>query len=498
MSQDLRTTATENTSRRHILRSVAGILGVGISSGVGEAAQSISPSADSNNQSMDYQQSPPLHSQGKRLAYVTLPGFSGVALLANLPYLLNTSTGPQPIIFIDTYDYNRIRNWAQKSDDTWIRDGAVAYGQMLQRGAIQPVDYARFYPDHIQQQNLQRNQAVLEEIHDERQQRIAVDASEGSLKYNLGTYQKPLLAQLGEDLDDFSDSRRNEKKRQRKLDRGGGMPNAWNARVVNQYVTALTIRKNIDKNSNLNVKYILGEGETAIFEEFLHVAKTRNNIPSHLKRLEPGDHIIDLTREQFTPTRESLDVVGEIAAKMTGVQQNEWNMFAPTLATPQYNHLFHMPTIREEMRGEPDTDALIEEATSVVDAVERRTDTIPTSREISYAAEYVGDEIPASQLQDGDLRESFGYAAKLLQYSNELDSLIHEGGVSETAGLIAASVVSDPSRHNNEDTVFQQTENMIRRFNPPSLTEPQLMAYRRRKDAWEESPDWYLTTDRKR
>jgi hypothetical protein len=492
-----------DTSRRQILKSVAGMLpALGGSWGGG---QLISPPTDISRQSMDQRTSTNLiHPQkGKRIAYVTLPGLSGVALLANLPYLLNISTGPQPVVFMDIYDYHRIGNWSLESDDTWIRDGAVAYGQMLQRGAIQPIDYGHFYPKHIQQENLQRNQTILSEVSDERQQEIAADGSKGSLKYNLGTYQKPILSNLGEDIDGFKKARRNEKKRRQKLDRGGGMPNAWNERVTNQYVASLTVRKNVDNITNLAVKYVLGEGETGIFEEFLATARKQKPMPFYLRRLgdddfELEDHIIDLARQEFAPTRESLDEVAEIAAKMEGIQQSEWNIFGTTLGTPQYSHVFNISNIQSQMDGEVNEKALRQEAASIINALEKRTANEPTSSHIRYVAEHVGEEIPSSQIQDGDLQESLGYAARLCQYSNELDSLIHEGGVSEPAALIAASVVSNPSAHHNEGTVFQQTEKMIRRFNPPSQEESQLMAFRRRYDNWRNSPDWYLSHDRSR
>lgn len=496
-----------DASRRQVLTSVGGGLAATLSGLLGVTyRKNISPSTDSTTQRMTQHSNStaPFSQRPQRSAYVALPGGSMTSLLANLPYIVNIATEQLPVVLVDKHDYNRIQTWGAKgAGGPGNLNVALAYGTLHRQGVIQLVDYSDFYPQYEQKSTLQQNRALIEQLSDDVQQRAAVQSADGWVDYGRGAYQDQFRASLGKEVSRFRNARRTDEKRRDKLDRGLSAPSKWNERVLNRYLAALHIRQYADDILNLDVKGIIGEGESATIGRILASA---DELPAaniaHIKNLDPAIHLGDLTTEMVAPTREALDFIAEIATDISGVQHQDWITIGSTLAIPQYHNLFDMETIQEQTQEGTDTDALAEEAMLAVTTLRRRTEDGPSSHKMSYMTEWIGEQMsssyPSGQTQSWGLTEMADYAVNLSQYSSELRSLVKDSNISQAAALVGVSVVSDPSPRDDLSAIHQRSEDIINRLNPPLVDEAQLKAARRRGTAWDEHPDWYEMTNRAR
>ncbi|WP_227380619.1 hypothetical protein [Haladaptatus halobius] len=396
---------------------------------------------------------------------------------------------------MDRHDYNRIWGWALKENSSqWIRNLALSYTLLTQRGVIRPINYAQFYQKSTQQRNLRQAQTILKRASDNAHTRAAKQGAKGWLDFSRGDYQASFRAQLGEDPGSFGNARQLDKARWHKLKRGGGEPSEWNKRVFAQYLAALHVRQYADKALNLDVKRIIGQGESAIIREILNAKKGQYDgaLSNHLLELEP---------DKLGHTREALDIIGEIAAEITGTEHNEWAYLAPTLAIPQSHELFKLRTIKSQLHHGLNMDTLVDEGSYVVDALKQRTEHNP-SMNVEHAAEWLAESehIPGSpsKSQQKNLVNLTTHAVNLSEYSPELERLVKRDGISRAGALIGYSVMADPSIRGGDEYMYQQCENLINRFRTPELDEEELMAFRRRKEGWDDNPDWYLDPDRQR
>lgn len=450
---------------------------------------------------MDQRASSSSTTRGKqRPAFVALPGLSTASLLANLPYLMTGWTGLKPTILMDTHDYNRLQGIALTATDApWNRNLAMAYGHLLQRGVIRLIDYGEFYRNSVQQRTIQQNRDALAEISTGTQKRAAERAAKGRIAYQRGEYQESFRVNLGEDLDTFIGGRRTENARRNKLKRGCADPREWNEQIFDQYAAALEVRRCADDVfDHLDVKRVIGEGESSIL--------TADSLGRHADHLTAPDVSPTHTVQELPPgelaiTRNIFEMIGEIAAEITGVQHDDWVVLGPTLAIPQHDDdLFNISTIETQVRCGLDTTKLAEEAADVVSYLQTR---IENESGAEYAARWLAESeiMPFSpnKEQIRSITEVTEYATTLTQYTNELRPLVKSGEVSDAAALIATSILSDPPPHNDLGSIYQRGEDLIHRLDPPSVDEEQLIAIRRRKQGWDESRDWYeQTTDRRR
>lgn len=483
----------EDISRRRVLASFAGAGTTAIGGWLGHSHQDISHPEESENSMSNGNHTTERPSAKTRLAYVTLPALSTASLLSNLPYLMNGSSRLQPVILMDIHDYNRLQAVALKEPNSpWNQSLAMAYGHLLRRGVIQLIDYAEFYSEYAQQKTLTQNREVLENVADDAQKRAAIDAANGRISYQRGEYQESFRANLGEDLDVFIGGRQTEEARCRKLQRECIDPREWNEQILNQYAAALEVRGVADEVfDHLDVKYIIGEGESAIVGN--------GSLTADASHVQDQRHIERLPPSELEYTRDIFETLGELAVEMTGVQHDDWVLIAPTLAIPQYDALFDMSRIRNQVESGVDPENLSKEVEDTVEVLRRRTEDSPDP---TSAVEWLmeSDIMPFS---DSDpyrqrLIKMGNYATTLSQISNELRPLVRSGEVSHVAGLISASIVSDPPPHDDLDTIYQQGEDLINRLNPPSVDTEQITAIRRRKQEWNEASDWYETSDRAR
>jgi hypothetical protein len=480
-------------SRRCVLTSLAGIVPTYLNDWFrGYHHQNISPSTNSTKPMKEGEYAAPTQSTGeKRLAYVTLPGLSTASLLANLPYLMNGSSTRRPIILMDIHDYNRLQAVALKETDSpWNQSLAMAYGHLLRRGVVQLIDYAEFYSNHTQKKILKQNQEILEKVPNDEQKRAAIQAAQGRINYQRGEYQESFRENLGEDLDVFINGRKTEKRRQRKLKRGCTDPFEWNEQIFNQYAAALEVRGVADEIfDHLNVKYVIGEGESMIIDE--------NGLGPGALHIPDRSHIEKLPPKELEYTREIFETIGQLAVENTGVQHDDWMLLAPTLAIPQYDDVFNISVMQNEIERELNPERISREVADVVTHLENQREKGPDP---TSAVEWLmeSDIMPfaGGQQQRQSLIKMTNYAMTLAQYSDALRPLIWDNRVSQVAGLIGASIISDPSPHDDLDDLYQQGEKLIKRLDPPSVNGEELLAIRRRKRGWDETLDWYEMTNR--
>lgn len=484
----------DNISRRRILALFTGIGTTAIGGWLGYGRhQDISHSEECEKPMDNGIHNAAQSTEKARLAYVTLPGLSTASLLANLPYLMNGSSRLQPIILMDIHDYNRLQAVALKEPESpWNQSLAMAYGHLYRRGVVQLIDYGEFYSGYHQQKTLTQNREVLEKVDNDAQRQAAIKAAKGRIAYQRGEYQEPFRENLGEDLDVFVGGRRTEEARRRRLERGCGDPLEWNEHILNQYAAALNVRGVAnDVFDHLNVRYIIGEGESVIVGE--------DGIAAKASHIQDQGQIEKLPPDELRYTRGIFEAIGKLAVEMTGVQHDDWMLIAPTLAIPQYDDLFDISRIRNRVESGLDSENLSEEVEDVVEALNRRTKDSPDP---TSAVEWLmeseimpfADEDPHRQR----LINLSNYATTLTQISDELRPMVRSGKVSHVAGLIGASIVSDPPPHDDLDSIYQQGESLINRLNPPSGNAEQLTAIRRRKQKWDEASDWYEIGDRPR
>jgi hypothetical protein len=485
-----------NASRRRVLVSFAGAVTTSLNDWFrDEYHQDISSSTNSNRPMKQGEPSTFTQHPRKRLAYVALPGLSIASLLANLPYLMYGSSKLRPVIIMDIHDYNRLQAVALKETESpWNQSLAMASGHLLQRGVIRLIDYSEFYRNHTQQRIIEQNRAALEKIPVNDQKRAAKRAAQGRIEYQRGEYQESFREDLSEDLDTFIGGRRTEEARRKKLKRGLGSPLEWNERIFNQYAAALEIRRCADDVfDHLNVEYVLGEGESAIIKGNEFSVDT-----SYIAEGKPDSNIEYLPPEYLKPTREAFDAIGEIAREITGVQHDDWVLLAPNLAIPQYDDLFDISTMETQIEDGLDPENVADEVIDVVTLLDKWTEESKTDYVAEWFVENETMPFADSPARKQGITEILNYRTSLAQFSDELRDWIWDDKVTHVAGLIGASIVSDPSPHDDLDIVYQRGEEIINRLNPRSITETELVPIRRRMQEWGKSSDWYETTDRSR
>lgn len=484
-------------SRRRVLASFAGVVTTGLNSWFrGEYHQDISSSTNSNRPMKQGKRPTSPQYSRKRLAYVALPGLSIASLLANLPYLMYGSSKQRPVIIMDIHDYNRLQAVALKETDSpWNQSLAMACGHLLQRGVIRLIDYSEFYTKTTQQRIIEQNWTELKKVSDDTQKRAAKRAAQGRINYQRGEYQEPFRKNLSEDLETFIGGRRTEEARRQKLKRGLGSPFDWNKRIFNQYAAALEIRRCADDVfDHLSVEYVIGEGESAIIRGDEFSVDT-----SYIADGNPDNNIVYLPPEYLKFTREAFDAISQIAREITGVQHDDWILLAPNLAIPQYDDLFDISTIETQIEDGLNTENIADEKIDVVALLDKQTE---DGSNTDYVAEWFveNESMPFadSPAQKQGINEILDYRTILAQFSDELRDWVWNGKVTHVAGLIGASIISDPTPHNDLNVVYQRGEDVINRLNPQSVDDVQLVPIRRRMQEWGESSDWYERIDRSR
>lgn len=502
-------TPDRGVSRRQLLTTISSTLAFPLW-GVAGGDSNATAATQHTSTPMTQQPSSASVRQSQRPAYVALPGASTASLLAALPYLLTVSSGPLPVIFMDIHDYDRLQSIAlTEPDSPWNLQFTLAYQQLHRLGVVRFIDYAEFYPTSTQQAVLRQNIALVADIPHDVHRHAAVRAAEGRIAYQRGSYQETFREGIGQDLGVFIDGRRTERSRRADLDRGRQDPAAWNERILNQYLAALHVRRHVDDALALDVRGVIGEGEAHILgggsTGDVHTDRT-TNLPthgavdgSHVIRLAPDRHLLELPIEGVGATRTLFDTIGEIAVDVTGVQHDDWLFFSPTIAMPRHHELFDMKRVRAELRHELTRETLLEETANVIDTLRTRSEPDAANGKLQYETDWLAENtgIDAAQPSHDELTALTEYAVRQSKYSRALRELIERNELSHAAVFVGACVVSDPATREGDRPTIDRRGQVLTEIAQPVDNE-QLLAIRRRKTAWDEQPDWYEAPQRSR
>lgn len=459
-----------------------------------------------------------------RSAYLTVPGPSVTSVLLNIPYVLSLSSDPPPVILMDVHDYERLR--AETLQDTGDNKKApyllMAFDDLRRRDFLRLIDYADLYPASVQELYLEQNQELLADTPEWVHRQMAMEGTAGWIDYGRGEYQEGFRASLGEDPAAFDQLRQAEHRPLRRLKSGTGDPESINEKILSRGVAALAVRRRADHVLDPDVQGVITGPEYYLLGDFLAATQSRQHaeVPveqttaganvidtdaNHLATLDPVNHVAGMPPKTITHIRDVLDTVGELAMEITGTQHDDWFVLGPTFALPQYNGLFNLDRIRMQMNNGIDANTLAEETISALTTLERRADDdtlSPNKRyyEAEALAERRVDSSPYGNIQGDELAELLEYTLTLSDHSPTLRTLTDEKGISEAAAFVAASIMSDPVRRYDTDTVYRRAMELITRVAPPSVDHQELKMLRkeRRTDTWDEHTDWFETVDRAR
>lgn len=500
MNQKTERSAT-TSSRRYVLKTLGGVIAAGLSIGSVNGQQESLPSNNTirniSKERIRYSRNTLEHNMKEVPAYVTDPGFSLTALLANLPYVLTFSDGPTPIILMDTYDYNRLRGRVMReTDNEKVQYLGMAYEELRRQDIIYLRDYAKMYSPAVQQQTLQQNQAIIEDTPEWVHQKAAVQGAKGLEKY-WGEHQRSFRSNLGEDPDSFAEQRDEVVHQRKKMEQGLGDPIDWNQNVLNEYATALKICRSADQVLNLNVKGVIGQGDSELLRQIINSADSRRNT-ANVSHIEANGDMFGFNHSAAKQTRKRLDHIGKIATDVAEVQHEDWSFLGSTLALPKFTNFDH---IKSQIRGS-DEESLIEEAREALAVIKRRADN-QSLDQAQYMANWMGEQYDLPQSQHQELTKEFSYAFELVDHSQDLRDLGEGDKISRPAFFLVASVLSDPTYRYETDSLYRHARDLLNQLGPSSVTETQLETYRQRGDylrgeTSETAPDWFEDTDRAR
>lgn len=230
-----------------------------------------------------------------RSAFCIRPGASLTSILLNIPCLTHVSNGFPPVILMDSYDYERLRTRAiGEQGDQKDHYLVMAFDELRRQGSLHLIDYAECYSKSTQQRYLRQNKALLEGLSEEVHQQTALTGIEEWTGYARGTYQESFRAGLGENIDEFTALRQQERGLQRDIKREMSDPRQWNEKLLNKAVAALAVREGADAALELDVNRVVAGSEHQILRDFLDASqetsrsKTGHEATSHLNHLNPA------------------------------------------------------------------------------------------------------------------------------------------------------------------------------------------------------------------
>lgn len=482
-------TTDPSTTRREVLTSVGAIV-AGLHGGVHDRPPDTSTDSDSSYRKIKSPETT-YNPMSDPVGYLTLPGVSFTSLLVHLPSIFNIPNGRTPVIIIDTHDYERFRGRVlTERADQKVQYIGMILDDLRRRGALKLIDYAKLYPVDIQQNILQQNQGMLETTKDHVNRNAAIDAANGWINYGRGEYQEQVRAGLGENIDTFGDSRHKVGKQRDKMDRGLGNPIGWNENVMNQYRAALEVRYRADRHLNIDIPYIIGQGESALISTY--------DVEGYAGR-DPACRFIEINPDQTAQTREMLEEITTMGQRIAGVQHTDWFMLGPRLALPQYDNIFefNIDKISKQVRLELDTSTIIAQAKEARAILDKRAER--PRAQIQAGADYLAEQY---RHDSEKLLEKLDEAVSFSNYSRDLRDLDDKASFSQAALFLAASVMYDPVRRYNEDRIYKRSMDMIKQLELPTVSNAEIEyfrnrgTYRRQGNASDESGDWYQSSDR--
>lgn len=501
-------TPDQKIPRRAVLKGVSGGMAAGLSTYLGGV-----PHQPQTNISRNTNANP----TSTRQAFVTLPGLSSVSILLNLPRLAERSDGP-PLLIMDSYDYRRLRTKPQteqrEKKNLYL---SLAFDDLRRQGILRLVDYSELYSKNRQKSNIRQSQDLLAAMPEEVSQQTAERGTRGWTDYARGPYQETFRRSLGED--GIGKQRKDAKGQVQKMERGTGDYIGWTEKFVHKCVAALEVRQRLDQISNLDVQYVIAGGEYKMLGELLNTTRTPGNEPdthllnvetksidadaSRLRELEPNERIMGFNPERVSQTRDILESIGEVVTDMTGVQYDDWHILGSSFALPEYQDLFDYHTIRSEIQVSLDSTQLADETSRILTTLEHEAEESHSQRTLEYEVERLAEThnvIPHSEPSIGRGVDMVECALTLPQHSRELRSFSDRGDVSQAAIFLATSIINNPIRNYNKNTIHRRATDLMARIDPSLVDRQKLAGFRKEEhlDTYMENNDWYELTNRER
>ncbi len=418
--------------------------------------------------------------------YLALPGASLTSLMANLPQLLYDDS--PSVIYLDSYDYARHRGrFLTERGNTKIQALGMAFEELRRRGRLRTINYGEYYPQWIQERNAEQCQALLDAASDTAVQHAAVQAGNGYLDYCLGSYQDTLRAGL-DDGSPFTNRRESVAHQRKKMERGGGDPETWHKRIFSQYLTALAVRHYVNRDRDVHIDGIIGQGETKGIDALLRssdIDMSDFGSPGY-----PTDHIGRVNTKRSAALNNRLDMVGTLAREITGTQHHDCFLLGPRLAFPQLSEIF--PEAWHSLQSDYDMSELVSETHEILSHLETADEDNRSVAAIEAQADWLAEESDLSSTDTQDLVDQVDSAVSLSNHSRELREFVAEGR-SPAAIYLAASIKQDPQYRYNEDSIFSRVQFLKSRLEPMAISNSEIDYFKDRGNfrRGESGKDWH-------
>lgn len=424
------------------------------------------------------------------LGFLTLPGLSFTSLAAHLPTIYDIPDQQTPIIVIDTFDYGRFRSRVLEERTQKLQYLGMVFEDLRRRGGLRLLDYADYYSNGRQQEVIQETRSALETANGWKTRNAAMEAAKGWVGYGRGEYQASFRGALGENLNEYENSRYKVGNQIDKMERGLGDPIGWVDNVMKQYRAALEVRRQADSSLEIDIPCIIGQGESSVLSSYIGSTANRN----------PDSRFVEINPQQTAQNRKLLEEIATEGRKIAGVQHEDWFVLGPRLTFPQYSDIFdfELDRIAEEIWDEVGTRTVIEEAKEIRTILDERNEQ-PTP-EIRAEADYIVEKYDIQQNGE-EIRRKLEQAVRLGHSSRDLRDL-NNSGYSQAALFVAASMKRDPVRRYSEDEMYRQCIDTMSQLEPQRFTTAGLErfrdrgSFRRQEDTPNDYGDWYQSIDR--
>lgn len=402
--------------------------------------------------------------------FLALPGCSLSSLIMNIPQLMNAET-PTPVI-VDKYDLERLRGRiaTQKSGYQAQRLGLM-YNEMYHRGLIRPFDYQKYYPHDIQQENIKQTQRILSSMSDHENREIAHSSATGYIHYGVGEYQESLRRSLN-NMDRYLDTRNKVQREKARIERGTRDPRKWNEKVVSQYLAALGVRRNLERELDRDIQAI-GQHETEAIQSVFD-KRNYSDLPPTLQHIteQPSDLFSEFDVEDTLKRRNIADQISQIAQDVVGIDNDHWYVFGSRLALTQSGDVYKRT--RSHLRFNS-VDSVATEAQSLLSKLRERRNDNRSIEHLTAEAEWLMEENDLNHIDRRRLLDQLRTETKLTNYSRDLDEV--SVGYSPAAKVIVESILTDPVNRYTKDDVYREAIDLMRMLEPVQLTDEQLDSF---------------------
>lgn len=424
--------------------------------------------------------------------FVTLPGVSLSTLIMNLPQIISSNGSVSPIV-IDTYDWERLRGQiVTREDDYQAQRLGLMFNQLHRQGAIELFDYQKHYSQSIQRKNIEQTREILSSLSEHENRNAARQSASGFIDYGLGPYQESLRESL-DNLDRYVARRQWVEREKEKIESGTGDPKLWNERIINQYMAALEVRRNLQQKLGRDIKCI-GQQESA------SVVTLLDGI-NHSDPPYTAQHTTDSLSDAFfefdvdgtTKRREVADQISSIAREIVGYDNENWFVFGPRLALLESGDAYLRA--RSHLRFNS-LDSVTTEAQNLLSRLQKEREDNRTTEFAKSEIEWLKEEHNLNRTDKRRIRNQLEAETALTNYSRDLEEVSE--GYSPAAKVIVESILMDPMNRYTEDAVYREAIDLMRMLEPVQLTDDQLEtfmyrgAFRRGDSEW----DWYQDVDR--